>query len=91
MKRSDCLGLMKAAGYHGDKATFARLLIENRVSRMAAEAAFRIGAKAKTDGARCGCSDCNMTGAEFVAAAQAIIEPRSDEEIREAIAEIEGR
>lgn len=58
MKRSDCLGLMKAAGYHGDKATFTRLLVENRVSRMAAEEAFRLGVKAKAAGVSCGCLDC---------------------------------
>lgn len=67
MKRSDCLGLMKAAGYHGDPATFTRLLIDNRVSRMAGEAAFRLGVKAKREGAKCGCSDCRgpaVTGRE---------------------------
>ena len=58
MKRSDALGLMKAAGYHGDKATWTTLLVEQRVARAKAEEAFRLGAKAKVAGVPCHCREC---------------------------------
>lgn len=57
-KRNTILGLMKFAGYHLDRATFTQLLIENRISRAAADEAFRAGIRAKQNGMRCGCSDC---------------------------------
>jgi len=58
MKRADAINAMRFAGYHGDKATFTSLLIENRVSQAVATAAFREGTKAKADGVRCNCINC---------------------------------
>ena len=58
MKRTAALGWIRIAGYHGDKASFTRLYIENRVSRAAADAAWRSGANARNAGVPCNCSEC---------------------------------
>lgn len=43
LSRRDVLGLMTVAGYEGDQRTFARLLVEHRISRKAGEEAFNKG------------------------------------------------
>lgn len=58
MKRPDALAYMRIAGYHSDRATFTRLLIESRVARTAADEAFRAGERAKAGGMACACPTC---------------------------------
>ena len=59
MNRANALAYMRIAGYHGDRARFTRLLIENRVSREAADKAWTAGINAKQGGMKCACPDCN--------------------------------
>lgn len=61
MKRKDALTYMRIAGYHGDRASFTRLFIENRVSRDAADAEFHRGGAMKKAGIPCACKTCNQT------------------------------
>lgn len=58
MKRKDALEWMRIAGYHNDKAAFTRLLIENRVGKAAADAAFFTGRAQREAGVKCGCHEC---------------------------------
>lgn len=58
MKRKDALTVCKVAGYHNDRVTFTRVYIENRISRTAADEAWRSGEAAKRAGVRCVCADC---------------------------------
>lgn len=58
MKRSDLLGLLRFAGYHGDRAGWTRLTIENRISIVAAGAEYARGIQAKQAGQACGCDKC---------------------------------
>ena len=58
MKRADALAWMRIAGYHNDSKAFTRLLIENRVSRKAADEAWAKGVKAKEIGIGCTCLHC---------------------------------
>lgn len=60
MKRDDILNALKFAGYHGDRATFTRLSIENRIAIVAAGRAYARGIEARKAGQRCGCSDCTV-------------------------------
>lgn len=60
MKREYLLAYLRVAGYHEDRATFTRLYIENRISRPAAEDAFRAGRQAKVRGVRCDCHECGV-------------------------------
>lgn len=64
MKRKDALNLLKFAGYHGDNATFTRVLIEERVSRASAQEAYLTGARARRNGVACGCNDCKAKTSE---------------------------
>lgn len=59
MKRKDALAYMRIAGYHDDKARFTQLYMEHRISRPVADDAWREGVRAKANGMRCSCSDCN--------------------------------
>ncbi|RVT96286.1 hypothetical protein EOD42_14340 [Rhodovarius crocodyli] len=43
MKRADALNAIRAAGAQGDQQAFMRLYVENRVSKSAADAAWREG------------------------------------------------
>jgi hypothetical protein len=45
-------------GYHGGHKAFTRLLVENRVSRMAANDAWMSGRKARENGVGCTCHPC---------------------------------
>ena len=58
MNRRQALNLMIVAGYHHDKRTFTRLLIENRISREAAETAYHQGTIARKNNVACSCNDC---------------------------------
>lgn len=57
--RDSLLGYFRLDGYHNDSSAFTRRLIENRVSRQAADKAWREGAAQKRAGMRCSCLDCN--------------------------------
>ena len=57
--RENVLGWMRIAGYHDDKCRFTRLLIENRISRKAADEAWQQGRKQHISGIPCACYDCN--------------------------------
>jgi len=58
MKRADAIAWIRIAGYHNDSKAFTRLLIENRVSREAANTAWSSGIKAKAGGMGCTCHHC---------------------------------
>ena len=58
MKREQAIDLLRFAGYHGDRTSFTRLYIENRVSYAAAKQAYSQGEAAKSRGLGCGCNDC---------------------------------
>jgi hypothetical protein len=58
MRRVDAIGAMVFAGYHGDSATWTRLMVEERVSAKAAREAWRRGVSARGSGVGCGCSEC---------------------------------
>jgi hypothetical protein len=58
MKRSQALAWMRVAGYHADRWAFTRLLVEERVSRAAGEAAWKQGTEAKRNGVACKCRRC---------------------------------
>ena len=58
MKRKDVLESIKLAGYHNDSRLFTRLLCENRISRKAADDAYRAGTILRGTGFVCTCSDC---------------------------------
>lgn len=62
MKREHLTSLMRVAGYHGDHATFTRLFIENRISKKAADEAFRSGERARANGVKCTCRSCVAAG-----------------------------
>lgn len=62
MKREHLTSLMRVAGYHGDHATFTRLFIENRISKKAADQAFRSGEQARSAGVKCTCRSCVAAG-----------------------------
>jgi hypothetical protein len=57
-KRDTALTCAKIAGYHEDKKTFTRLVIECRVNMQAMQQAFNIGRQAKANGMKCSCYDC---------------------------------
>lgn len=60
MKRADAIAYIRIAGYHGDRGSFTRLYVENRVSYAAAKDAYRAGEAAKARGVPCSCRDCNL-------------------------------
>ena len=62
MKRSDLLAYIRNAGYHSDTQGYMRLFVENRISRKAADEAYRNGTKQKLTGVKCHCHQC--TGAK---------------------------
>ena len=58
-KRQTAITLAKVAGYHGDSATFTRLIIESRVNRQTMNEAWRTGQQLKAAGMPCGCFECS--------------------------------
>jgi len=58
MKRNDIIAALRFAGFHADKKSFTRILIENRISTVCAEKAYASGVKLKSEGAKCLCQDC---------------------------------
>jgi hypothetical protein len=58
MKRKDPLAYLRIARYHGDRKAFTRLLVENRVSRMAANEDWISCRKARENGVGCTCHQC---------------------------------
>lgn len=61
MKRADALTYLTIAGFHGDRAAFTRLYIENRISYGVAKAAYEQGRAALARGVRCTCTDCKKS------------------------------
>lgn len=59
MRRTDVIGLIVAAGFHGDQQTAIRLAVEGRVSRLKLNEALIKGRALKASGAPCGCGNCN--------------------------------
>lgn len=57
-KRADILAWMRIAGYHGDHREFARLFIENRISKESADAAWSKGRGQMAAGMPCHCINC---------------------------------
>lgn len=64
MNRAQVLSAARVAGYHGDSATYTRLVIEHQVSRTDMRAAWTSGAAAKTKGVACDCRDCKSAANE---------------------------
>ncbi len=60
-KRDRAIQCAKIAGYHEDTRTYTRLIVECRVNRQVMNEAFQIGRKAKVNGVKCGCYECNQT------------------------------
>jgi len=60
-KRETALTYAKVAGYHNDTKSFTRLIIESRVNLQTMNHAWCAGVKAKENGVRCGCFQCNPT------------------------------
>lgn len=58
MTRKQTLASMRTAGYHTDKKTFTRLLIESRIDYKPAAEAWMAGKIARANGVRCNCVDC---------------------------------
>ncbi len=58
MTREQALTYLRVAGYHGDRASFTRLYVENRVSYVAAKKAYEQGRAALARGISCNCNDC---------------------------------
>jgi hypothetical protein len=58
MTRAQAIHHIRVAGYHEDAARFARLYVENRISKPAATQAYRDGKKLRAAGIRCGCNIC---------------------------------
>ena len=58
MKRADLLVLLRVAGYHNDQRSRVRLMVENRISREAAEKAWATGIEQKRQGMKCACHEC---------------------------------
>lgn len=58
MKRADALAHLRIAGYHNDSRAFVRLYVENRISRKAADEAYRTGKRQRAGGMPCHCHEC---------------------------------
>ena len=58
MTRAQAINHIRIAGYHDDRARYARLYVENRISRTAAAQAFSDGRSLRAKGVRCGCNIC---------------------------------
>lgn len=58
-RREAVLGWMRIAGYHDDKRSFTRLLVENRINQKAAGEAWQQGRQQHANGVPCACYDCN--------------------------------
>jgi hypothetical protein len=58
MTRAQTLATLRIAGYHDDSQTWTRTYLEGRVSRAAADAAWREGQHAKAAGRPCTCTAC---------------------------------
>lgn len=58
MPRAILVAHIRTAGYHHDRAAFARLYSENRISRPAADEAYRSGVQARAVGVVCTCAAC---------------------------------
>jgi hypothetical protein len=58
MKRADVLAALRVAGYHNDQRSRVRLIVENRVSREAADTAWVTGQYQKHQGVACACHTC---------------------------------
>jgi hypothetical protein len=59
MTRNQAIAHARVAGYHEDTATFTRLICEQRVNRQTMNDAFYSGRKARANGMKCSCRDCN--------------------------------
>lgn len=55
---------MRYAAYHDDRKAWTRLYIENRVSFLRANEAWKSGVAAKERGIPCRCPDCSNIGRE---------------------------
>lgn len=58
IKRANALAWIRIAGYHGDHREFARLFIESRISKSAADDAFSLGIRQRQAGMPCHCIKC---------------------------------
>lgn len=58
MKREQLTAALRTAGYHDDTAAFTRLLVENRIAKDRAQAAYDSGRQARAAGVRCDCDAC---------------------------------
>lgn len=58
MRRLDLLALFRIAGYHNDQGQFVRLLVENRISKQAADKSYKDGQDMRAKGVKCHCYEC---------------------------------
>ena len=59
-KRETALALMRVAGYHDDQKARVRLIVENKISRVAFYVAWSEGRRAKAAGVPCECFECKQ-------------------------------
>jgi hypothetical protein len=62
MPRKQAIAIIKYAGYHNDQKKAMITYIENHVSFAVYMQAYRDGIRAKENGVRCNCLDCNPKG-----------------------------
>lgn len=58
MTRIQARTYARIAGYHGDRRTFTRLIVEARVARPAMLTEWANGERAKAAGVSCTCAEC---------------------------------
>lgn len=58
MTKSRVLELIRVAGYHSDLNAYRLLFIENNITRLEADTAYRKGKMDKLDGVKCDCKKC---------------------------------
>jgi len=52
------LTYLRIAGYHGDRALWTRVYVENRIGYQTAKKAWAEGERMKANGVGCTCADC---------------------------------
>ena len=67
MTRKTALALAHVAGYHADKKTFTRLIVESHVGRQRMNDAYQGGGAARLAGVRCDCSECKAARGKLTA------------------------
>ena len=58
MNRNTALRYIRVAGYHNDTGTYTKILVGNRLSKAAADEAWRAGVEARDNNVPCRCGEC---------------------------------